>query len=279
MSTIATHAVEQHLPVNDAAFHAILEVLHARTGTDFSRYRLSTVARRVANRMISVRAETFEHYLTLLRANDGEAFQLLERVTIKVSRFYRNRATFDALRANVLPTLRQLRHPESLRIWSAGGGCGEEAYTLAMLLDEAGIPGSIEATDIDARALSTARTAHYPAAAIAELPADLRDRYLETSGDHYVVSCAARSRVRFSHHDLTLSGDVPGGSAPFDLVCCRNVLIYFDRETQERALRRLRAAVRDGGFLCLGEAEWPPVSIAASLIAFPHTTRLFRAAI
>lgn len=272
-----TDAVEHRAALNDAAFRAILEVLHARTGTDFSRYRLPTIARRVMNRMICIGADTFEHYLSLLHASEIEAFHLLERVTIKVSRFYRNKATFDALRTDVLPELQARRGGEPLRIWSAGCGCGEEAYTLAMVLEDAGIAGSIEATDIDPHALRTAEAGRYGAAAIVELPAELRERYLDASAGAYLVTAAARARVRFSYHDLTSCADMTDGGAGFDLVCCRNVLIYFERAHQQHTFQRIRAAVRAGGFLCLGEAEWPASAIASTLVALPHKTRVFRA--
>ncbi len=276
-ATMIGEAVDRHLGPDDAAFHAILDVLRARTGIDFSRYRPATVRRRVLNRMISAHAETFEDYLHVLRAHEGEAGNLLERVTIKVSRFYRNAVTFDALRAQVIPELAAQAAGRPLRIWSAGCGCGEEPYTLAMLLEEANVPGRIEATDVDARALHLAQEARYAPALLTELPKTLADRYLESRGETCTVIPALRDRVHFSFHDLT-SDMIPSRlHPPFDLVCCRNVLIYFDRVVQERALGQVRRAVRSGGFLCLGEAEWPSPVLATGLQALDHRTRIFRA--
>ena len=257
------------------AFDGILSLLRDRTGADLTRYRASTVTRRVLNRMISVGARTFDDYLLLLCADAAEATHLLGRVTIKVSRFYRNAAAFDALRTLVLPEISRLRAGAPLRVWSAGCGRGEEAYTLAMLLDEAGIDGTIDATDLDPRALQAALAARYPAAAFAELPAELRERYCEPTAEDSVVTTRLRQRVRFAQHDLISPDGAPAG-APYDLVCCRNVLIYFDRATQERALRVLRGALRSGGFLCLGEAEWPVPAIAHTLEALAPKTRIFR---
>jgi two-component system CheB/CheR fusion protein len=261
----------------DAALGAILRIVHERTSTDFSRYRPSTVARRVRNRMIFVGASSFEHYLNLLRDDHDEALRLLERITIKVSRFYRNRVTFDPLRFDVLPALARARPGGSLRIWSAGCGCGEEPHTLAMLLEEAGLDGVIEATDIDAQALERAAAGQYSDDAFAELPEPLRDRYCERSSGGYVVRPALRERIRFSRHDLTSSLPPPRKGEPFDLICCRNVMIYFEREVQEHAMRMTRSALREGGFLCLGKAEWPLPSVAGSLEAFLHKARIFRA--
>jgi chemotaxis methyl-accepting protein methylase len=244
---------------------------------DFTRYRVATVQRRIANRMISVGADSFEDYLTLLRDSQDEAALLLNRVSIKVSRFYRNKASFDLLRTRVLPDL--ARRVAPLRVWSAGCGCGEEPYSLAMLLEDAGVRGTIEATDIDPAALEAAQGGVYAAESSAELPAELAARYLVPvfSGRRALVAVARalRERVSFAAHDL-LSGTVPGGGR-FDLVSCRNVLIYLQADVREQVLATLRRAVRPGGYLFLGEAEWPSDALGASLESLGHSARLFRA--
>jgi chemotaxis methyl-accepting protein methylase len=263
---------------DDAALGAILAVMRERTGTDFCRYRPSTIRRRVLNRMISIGADTFERYLGVVLAREDEALQLLERLTIKVSRFYRNAVTFDLLRNEVLPQLAAELPDRPLRLWSAGCGYGEEAFTLALLLADAGLSGVVEASDVDPAALHRAKAAVYPAASLSEVPQDLRTRYFVPSGDEaWTVTDDVRALVRFSRHDLLSASPVPCDSAAFDVVCCRNVLIYFDRRAQLQALHRLRQAVRGGGYLCLGEAEWPmpPVS---GWSALDHKAKVFRAA-
>jgi chemotaxis methyl-accepting protein methylase len=261
--------------IDDPAFCEILQLLRERTGTDFASYRLPTVARRTVNRMISVGAATYADYLEFLRQREGEAARLLEHVTIKVSRFYRHAPTFDALRREVLPELARQAGGRRLQVWSIGCGCGEEPYTLAMLFAEAGIGCTIEATDIDPAALQRAAHGYYADAALFELPKDLRERYLTRSDGFHEVSPALRAQVRFSHHDILSSRPAPGGGA-FDLVCFRNLLIYLGHEVQELALHSARRAVRDEGYLCLGEAEWPSPEIAATLRPLAHETRIFR---
>jgi chemotaxis methyl-accepting protein methylase len=263
--------------IDDPAFCEILQLLRERTGTDFASYRLPTVARRTVNRMISVGAETYADYLEYLRQREGEAARLLEHVTIKVSRFYRHAPAFDALRRDVLPELARQAHDRPLTVWSVGCGCGEEPYTLAMLFAEAGMSCIIEATDIDPGALRRAARGYYTDAALIELPKDLRDRYLVRSDGFYQVSAALREQVRFSHHDI-LASRAPPGEGLFDLVCFRNVLIYLGHEVQDLALHAARRAVRDEGYLCLGEAEWPSPEIAATLRPLAHETRIFRMA-
>jgi chemotaxis methyl-accepting protein methylase len=262
--------------VDDPAFGEILQLLRERTGTDFASYRLPTVARRTVNRMISVGAATYADYLQFLRQREGEAARLLEHVTIKVSRFYRHVPTFGALRRQVLPELARQADSRPLTVWSIGCGCGEEPYTLAMLFAEAGLSCVIEATDIDPAALQRAAHGYFADAALFELPKDLRERYMVRVDGFYEVSPALREQVRFSHHDI-LSSRPPPGSGEFDLVCFRNLLIYLGHEVQEPALHSARRAVRNEGYLCLGEAEWPTPAIAATLAPLAHETRIFRA--
>ena len=271
---------------NDADVHAIstcladvLEVLHARTGVNFATYRPAMLERRIARHFATTGAGSSEDYLRQLQGSPAAAFRLLENITIKVSRFYRHAPTFDHLSSGLLEQLARARDGRPLRIWCAGCGAGEEAYTLAMLLERAGIDGVIDATDIDATALNKARIGVYPIDATVELPPALLARYLEpvVSRDQpaYRVHDSLRARIHFSRHDVT-SDATPPRERRFDLVSCRNVLIYFQPAAQADATRRLLDATDEDGVLCLGEAEWPLPQFAATLQPLPPRTRLFR---
>lgn len=270
--------MDRHLIDNDPQVRlvrAVLAVLHERTGIDFSQYRHGTMTRRIRNRMISAGVDSLEAYLSHLRDSHDETLPLVDRITIKVSRFYRNPATFDLLREQVLPDLARRAGRGGLSIWCAGCGCGEEAYTLAMLLEEQGIPGSVEATDIDPGALDAARKGIYLPASLVEVPAlflPFFDTVEEGRGVRHRIADAVRRRVRFSRHDVTSGAPLPG--VPFHLVSCRNVLIYLGREAQQRTLAKLSSSLATGGFLCLGEAEWPDAGTA--LAAFSPKLRVFR---
>jgi chemotaxis methyl-accepting protein methylase len=246
---------------------------------DFLGYREPTLERRILSRMTTLGIARGEDYLRRLGESDAEAQALLERITIKVSRFYRHRPTFDLLRAAVMPRLAALGRPA--RAWSAGCGRGEEAYTLAMLLDEAGVEGAVEATDIDPLALEWARAGVYAEEAAADLPAELRERHLEAvpgrRAPQWRVRDALRQRVRFSQSDLVQAGAVPAG-APFDLVCCRNVLIYWSPQAQQQMLANVLAALEPGGFVCLGESEWPLPPVGARLEPVAPNCKVFQAA-
>lgn len=255
----------------------MLAIVQSRTGVDFAAYREPTLARRILSRMGSLGIARHDEYLSLLEHSLTEAAQLLERITIKVSRFYRHAPTFELLRAHVMPRLAALGRP--VRLWSAGCGRGEEPYTLAMLLEEAALEGTIEATDIDPCALEWGRAGLYPLQAATELPQALRERYLEPAQTQrrpaLRVRERLRERVRFALGDLRAL-DAAGPEGRFDLVCCRNVLIYWRPEEQPRVLAAVRAAVAPRGYLCLGEAEWPLPPAAAGLEPLAPGARVFR---
>ena len=256
----------------------VLEVLHAHTGVDFASYRPAMLERRIARHFATSGATSSEDYLRQLQGSPGAAFRLLENIMIKVSRFYRHAPTFDHL-SGLLEQLARERVGRPLRIWCAGCGAGEEAYTLAMLLERAGVDGFIEATDVDSTALNRARAGIYPISSTVELPAALVARYLEpivSRGEPaYRAHDDLRARIHFSRHDIT-SHAPPPAEQRFDLVSCRNVLIYFQPASQADATRRLLDAIDEGGVLCLGEAEWPLPEFVATLQPLQYKTRMFR---
>lgn len=229
------------------------------TGVDFRHYRPAMLLRRVHNRMLSAGITDLSDYLERLLNDVEEAWHLLERLTIKVSRFLRGRAVFEHL----LAELGQTEWAQTpLQIWSAGCAHGEEAYSLAWLLARTGRPGSVLATDVDPTALERAAAGWFDSSSSSELtPADL-DQILEPEvpgSNRRRVHSSLRERVSFRRHDL-LAPPCPS-IGRFDLVCCRNVLIYLHPTAQQAVLERLSDALNPGGLLCLGEAEWlsPPL--------------------
>lgn len=254
----------------------IIAIMRARCGVDFGAYRDGTVRRRIANRMLCAGVGNPSDYLDLLERSEAETWQLLDRLTIKVSRFCRDRAVFDHLHQHLVPLWRRTGRP--VRIWSAGCARGEEAYSLALLLAHAGVAGTVLATDIDPAALAFARAGRYPADALVELgAADVARFFLATDDHHFEVRDELRARVSFTRHDLTTQP--PPGGGGFDLVACRNVLIYLKRPAQQAVLASLVAALAPGGHLCLGEAEWPHPELMPALQPLPRRTRTFRRAV
>jgi chemotaxis methyl-accepting protein methylase len=238
------------------------------------------IERRIRSRMIMLGVHCFEHYLAVLRSSANEVMRLIERLTIKVSRFYRYPPAFDCVRDVVLPSLAQQREGAPIRIWSIGTGGGEEAYTLAMLLEAGGYAGTIEASDLDPGACAAARAGIYPGSALRDLPEGLAQRYLRPlpggPEPRFAVCDELRDLVRLSVYDVTRPGLSPGEGC-FDLVMCRNLLIYLEQTTQEKALRHMRNAVSEKGFLCLGEAEWPAPALVRTLDVVHQRARVIRA--
>lgn len=259
----------------------ILSVVRERHGLDLTGYRRGTVERRIRTAMIAAGAPTSAAYVERLRTDRRLAGDLLARVTVKVSRFYRDAAAVERVREAL--AARRAAAPGPLAVWSAGCGRGEEPYTLAMLLDDLGAPAGpdVVATDVAPDALAAAEAATYPAAALAELPRAFRDRYLTPlpGGGRaaFRVHPGIRARVRALRHDLS-AARAPPDPRRFDLVACRNTLIYFQPALQRRALELLLDALAPGGLLWLGPAEWPAALARARLEVVDRRARLFRAA-
>ncbi len=199
--------------------------------------------------------------LSRLRVADPVAIEaLVEHSVVGETYFYRHPEQFAALQRHLFV------QPGPIRAWCAGCASGEEPYSLAMALLEAGREGAgdrVLATDVSERALERARRGAYGRWALRRLPAELLGRYLRADGEICQVGPAARQMVAFARHNL-VADQPPGGL--FDLVLCRNVLIYFAPAVAAEVLSRLLAAVRPGGFLALGPVE---LSLAASLAVEP----------
>lgn len=263
---------------------AILNLVREQSGVDFRAYRRPMIERRTMARLRAVRSADFADYYERLRSDPAESGNLIQYLTIKVSRFCRDAFVFDLLEQAALPDLARRSTGGPLRLWSAGCGRGEEPYSLAILLEELrgnGFPlaAEIYGTDIDEGALAAARLGRFPAAALDELSVARRERYfsIEDSrhGPEYVLAERLRAGVRFMHHDLATAAEAPDGRV-FDLICCRNVLIYFDRACQTRVFDLLLRSLVPGGYLCLGEVEWPPAPAMAAFEVVDRKGRLFQ---
>ncbi|HET7040337.1 MAG TPA: protein-glutamate O-methyltransferase CheR [Gemmatimonadales bacterium] len=243
---------------NQAELAALLAQITRERGMDCGAYKQSCLRRRLAVRMRARGVHTYGDYARVLATDRAEYDRLVDALTINVTKFYRNRETWDALAARYLPELWEARGG-AVRCWSAGCATGEEPFTLAILLLEAarGLRRSlpegarVDATDLDPGALAQAQAGRYRAAAFDELPADLAHRYF-APGEPRAVLDEVRARVRFHRHDLLRE---PPPAAPYDLILCRNVVIYFDRSTQERLFTGFAEALAPGGVLVLGKVE------------------------
>ncbi|TMA96335.1 MAG: PAS domain-containing protein, partial [Deltaproteobacteria bacterium] len=200
----------------------------------------------------------FEDYIRYLDGSRNEYAALLNVILINVTRFFRDPEAWRLIRERILPGLiEEAATTHSLRLWSAGCSSGEEPYTLAMLVAEC-LRGSqndydvkIYGTDIDEDALATARAGLYRLEALKDVPRELFDGYFVAEGQAYRIRRDVRKWCIFGRHDLTQDSPL----THIDLLVCRNVLIYFDTELQDRLLPRFQYAIRERGYLFLGRAE------------------------
>jgi two-component system, chemotaxis family, CheB/CheR fusion protein len=281
-SAIETGAVDFVLPVRDLAkrlsdliriretvwppeignfdeerLRRILAHLRVRTGHDFSKYKRSTVLRRIARRMQVNRTDDLGNYYDIIRDNRNEVDALLSDLLISVTTFFRDKDAFKAL-AKLLPTVFEGKgQGQPIRVWVAGCATGEEAYSIGMLLLEEATRHNLRphiqvfGTDLDVRALAAARDGRYPVAIEADVSEARLRRFFTREGDHYRVRQELRDIILFALHDLLK--DPPFSHV--ELVSCRNVLIYLDRELQEQVCSTFYYALNPGGYLFLGAAE------------------------
>ena len=245
----------------ERAFRALTEKITRARGICCEAYKDRCLKRRIAVRMRARGAHTFDDYSRVLDGDAHEYDLLLDALTINVTKFFRNPDTWAALAPYL--TERWRAREGALAVWSAGCASGEESYTIAVALAETAratrtadwLPRArVLATDIDRVSLERAQAAQYPPSAFFEMPADLLRRHIEPANP-----AGARSPrdpisrlVTVRRHDLTHERPPEG---PFDLIVCRNVVIYFDRPTQERLFRAFTETLRPGGLLLLGKVE------------------------
>jgi two-component system CheB/CheR fusion protein len=239
---------------------SIFSLLRKRTRHDFSLYKPSTLNRRIERRMAIHGLSTVAEYVRFLRQNAQEIDLLFKELLIGVTSFFRDAAVWNCMLDTAVPALLARRGSETkLRAWVAGCSTGEEAYTLAIVFSEAlqRLPEhrncslQIFASDLSPDAIATARTGCYPDTICQLLTPEHVARYFTRQGATLCVSKPIRDMVLFAQHDVVL--DPP--FTRLDILCCRNLLIYFDATLQRRLLPLFHYSLRPGGVLLLGTSE------------------------
>lgn len=241
----------------ETALRDVLNFLRTRTGRDFSCYKRATILRRIARRMQVNEIEEIPDYLGYLRTHPGEAGALLQDLLISVTNFFRDREAFAALEQRI-PELFKGKGPnDTVRVWVAACATGEEAYSIAILLCEyarqleAAPTIQVFATDLHDEAIQEAREGVYPATIVADVSEDRLRRFFTKEHRGYRVRHEIREVILFALHDLLKD-------SPFsrlDLISCRNVMIYLNREAQTRVYDIFHFALRSEGLLFLGSSE------------------------
>lgn len=243
---------------NEEGLDLLKKKILEERGLDTSQYKDKFLKRRVKARMRVRGIITFQDYISLLDRDPKEYILLFDKLTVNVTEFFRNPEMWKALQKKVFPEV--LADPEEARIvrfWSAGCASGEEVYTLAMLVDQylwnkdSRLQVVIRGTDLDEDALKKAREGRYPPDKLKKVPDIQKRLYFEKDGDGLRVNDKARALVRLARHDLI------GGRKYkyFDVILCRNVIIYFSREQQMRLFEDFHNALNNDGFLIIGKTE------------------------
>lgn len=243
-------------------FREIADIAKREAGIDLIEAKATLVYSRLTKRLRLLGIETFDEYCALVQEDAEERGSMIAALTTNVTRFFREKHHFEHLQKHVIePLAAKARRGGKIRLWSAACSTGQEPYSMAMtvlsvLPDAAKLDIRILATDLNPHVVAHGRRGVYLRDEIRDVPPQMRARAFEDAdedNDRAVVVCEqARSLVTF--RELNLMGSWPM-SGPFDAIFCRNVVIYFDRDTQNRIWSRLAGMLADGGSLYIGHSE------------------------
>jgi len=247
-------------PKTENLLKKIFVLLRAQTGHDFSQYKQSTIRRRIERRMAVQQIDGMDGYVQYLQQAPKEVEALFRDMLIGVTSFFRDPEAFKALEEQVIPKLFAGKVPgSSIRIWCTGCSTGEEAYSLAILLQERldvlrqKYKVQVFATDIDSQSIAVARMGRYPANISSDLSQERLERFftLEPGGESYRIQKYIRDLLVFSEQDLIR--DPP--FSKIDLISCRNLMIYLNGDVQKKLIPMFHYALNPGGMLFLGTSE------------------------
>jgi chemotaxis protein methyltransferase CheR len=238
------------------------ELLYRRTGISYGESKRYYIERRVADRMQQLGTDSFPAYMAMLRANGAETEELINSFTVNETYFYREQQQLSCLAKSLLPEIVAKRGAGDLvRIWSVPCSTGEEPYSIAIWLLEnwASVDVyniEIVGSDIDTRVLAAAMVGEYGERALARLSPEVVARYFEpaTRGGGRRIIQDLRESVKFTTTNL-VDASTTKAQGQFDIIFCRNVLIYFDEASRLKASHNLYEALNMNGFICLGHSE------------------------
>ncbi len=246
--------------MTDDEFKIFRDLVHKECGIFLNDTKKDFLRVRVEKKMNAVNKGSFyQYYKHITGENKDELLRFLDSVTINETYFFRNAPQFDLLREKVLPELIDMKRRQRdyrLNVWSAGCSSGEEPYSIAMELSEA-IPDAslwnvkVVASDISFRCLELAAAGRYGQEKLAEVPGKYLTKWFRQDGEYYAVKDCVKKQVIFDYHNLQHETGMKG----FDIIFCRNVMIYFNEEQQKQVVRKFTGSLNMGGYLFLGHAE------------------------
>ena len=218
---------------------------------DLTGYKRPQMERRINSLMRVLRIEGYDSFIDEMKKEQSIFNRFLDHLTINVSEFFRNQAQWDVLRDKIIPEL--LSKNSELKIWSAGCSTGQEPYSLAMMMEEhfPRVKYSILASDFDIRVLDKAKTGRYSEREISGMESKFLSKYFQKTGEEYNVKDDLKRKIVFKKHNLITERFETG----FDLILCRNVVIYFTEETKATLYKNFFNSLKPGGILFTGSTE------------------------
>ncbi|OMC84093.1 protein-glutamate O-methyltransferase CheR [Viridibacillus sp. FSL H8-0123] len=232
-------------------YEQFVESIKRKTSIDLALYKEAQMKRRLTSLYEKKGYKSFIDFYNALDKDRALLDEFLDRMTINVSEFYRNGKRWEVLQNKIFPRL--LQQNKKLKIWSAACSTGEEPYSLAMTLSNH-VPLSqisITATDLDENAIAKAKAGVYPERSLAEVPNDIKEKYFDNDGSFYKVKNEIKKTVTFIKHNLLKDTY----DQNYDLIVCRNVMIYFTEEAKDQIYDNFSKSLRSGGVLFVGSTE------------------------
>jgi chemotaxis protein methyltransferase CheR len=253
---------------SQSEYFLLMDKIYQSTGYDFGEYKQTTIKRRFLKRLEAVNCSSYQDYINYLEGNTDEYNRLISTLLVNVTQFFRDKESWDIIKNRVLPEIITRRSLKTLTIWCVACASGEEVYSLAITLQE--ILGEkikkkniiIYGTDISKDCLRRAKEGIYKKSSLQEMDIKLIEKYFyRKSPETYQINWEIKKMTRFLKHSIIDGGQFGG----FDFIVCRNLLIYFTRQLQEKVCLNLYRALKPQGLLWLGKAE-KPVGQAGELL-------------
>lgn len=232
-------------------YYMFIERIKQKSGIDLAQYKEAQMRRRLNTLRMKLGYASFAAFADAMNKDANIYHEFLDRMTINVSEFWRNPTRWHTLKDLIIPEL--VKESKRLKCWSAACSTGEEPYSLAMILDDAGLiqQSSITATDIDENVLNKAKEAVYLERAFKDVPPSFKARYSTQAGDTIRINESLKREIQFRKHNLLTDSFVTN----HDLIICRNVMIYFTEEAKQQLYMKFAQALRPGGVLFVGSTE------------------------
>jgi len=262
--------------LENTAFQKVKRMISESAGLNCSGYRDEYLKRRFEIRLKATGTNTYAKYIIYLNKHPEEFTNLLNDLTINYTTFFRDTDVYQHLEHKLLPRLFLSKHP--LKIWSAGCASGEEPYSLAILVHKLlgrrllFQPVTIIASDIDKDALSKAERGIYQSKHVSTMDKSLIEQFFTKDGENFVINDSVKKIIKFEQFDLMKDPK----HCCFDLILCRNVMIYFSKEGQQHIHMNFYRALRDGGYLITGKSEILSGEPAEVFVALDYLTRVYQ---